>query len=350
MDEPQSRGKQGDGARRESLRAARKRWRDASPEKVRAARLRWNAANPEKVREIRQRWVETHREEINTAQRERELRKRDAVLGDRRAEQLREERKEAKRQYARAWYAANKPLHQEIQRRYRERQRAENPEEFRARLRAANQRWRDSHREQIRQHQRDKDRDAPATKRENAARYYAAHADEVKQRKREKYWADHEKSLADQRQYRAREKWRRANGLPPQRLHRVTGTERKTNLAAADAFFTRARTGDEITRLRGELGTPRYLIEQFERANARDRAAAHYAESLTRVGGRLDQQVRPTRAERNAMARADDEARMDAVAAAINDRLRTQPKAPARSMPVAGPQPPTASAQPGRSR
>jgi len=131
---------------------------------------------------------------------------------------------------------------------------------------------------------------------------------------------------------------------------RATGTERKTNLAAADAFFTRARTGDEITRLRGELGTPRYLIEQFERANARDRAAAHYAESLTRVGGRLDQQVRPTRAERNAMARADDEARMDAVAAAINDRLRTQPKAPARSMPVAGPQPPTASAQPGRSR
>ena len=44
-------------------------------------------------------------------------------MGDRRAEQLREERKEAKRQYARAWYAANKPLHQEIQRRYRERQR-----------------------------------------------------------------------------------------------------------------------------------------------------------------------------------------------------------------------------------
>jgi len=350
VDEPQSRGKQGDGARRESLRAARKRWRDANPEKVRAARLRWNAANPEKVREIRQRWVETHREEINTAQRERELRKRDAVLGDRRAEQLREERKEAKRQYARAWYAANKPLHQEIQRRYRERQRAENPEEFRARLRAANQRWRDSHREQIRQHQRDKDRDAPATKRENAARYYAAHADEVKQRKREKYWADHEKSLADQRRYRGRERWRRANGLPPQRLHRATGTERKANLAAADLFFTRVRTAEEITRLRNERHTPQHLIDELERANARDRAATHYVESVNRGDGLLEEQIRPTRAQRNAMAKADEEARMDAVAAAINDRLRTQPKVPARAMPVAEPEPPVPSARPGISR
>lgn len=349
MDEPQSRGNQDDDARRESLRAARKRWRDANPEKVRAARLRWNAANPEKVREIRQRWAESHREQISTAQRERELRKRDAVLRDRRAEQLREERKEAKRQYARAWYAANKPLHQEIQRRYRERQRAENPEEFRARLRAANQRWRDSHREQIRQHQRDKDRDAPATKRENAARYYAAHGDDVKQRKREKYWADHEKSLADQRQYRARERWRRANGLPPQRLHRATGTERKTNLAAADVFFTRVRTAEEIEGLRRERGTPQHLIDEFERASARHRAAAHYAESLTRGDGRLEQQLRPTRAERNAMARADEDARMDAVAAAINDRLRTQPKALAPTAPLGDPAPTMLSARRGLS-
>ncbi len=350
MDESPGREERDDDARRESMKAARKRWRIANPEKVRAARERWNAANPEKVREIRQRWAETHREEISSAQRERALRKRDAVLDERRAEQLREERKEAKRQYARAWYAANKPLHQEIQRRYRERQRAENPEDFRARLRAANQRWRDSHREQIRQHQRDKDRDAPTAKSVKAADYYAAHADEVKQRKRGRHWADHEKSLAEQRQYRARERWRRANGLPPQRLHRATGTDRKTNLAAADAFFTRARTTDEITRLRSERGTPRYLIEQFERANARDRAAAHYAESVNRGDGRLEQQLRPTRVQRNAMAKADEEARMDAVAAAINDRLRTEPKVPARAMPVAEPEPPVPSARPGISR
>lgn len=138
---------------------------------------------------------------------------------------LREERKEAKRQYARAWYAANKPLHQETQRRYRERQRAENPEEFRARLRAANQRWRDSHREQIRQHQRDKDRDAPATS-ARTPRATTPPADEVKQRKREKYWADHEKSLADQRQYRARE---------------VAACERATAAALAPRYGHRAQ-------------------------------------------------------------------------------------------------------------
>lgn len=350
MDEPQGPPERGADARRETLRAANRSWRAANPEKVRAARLRWKAANPEKVRAAKQRWIETHREEVNVAQRERELRKRNAVLSERYEEQHREERKEAKRQYSRAWYAANKPLHQEIQRRYRERQRAENPEEFRAKRRAANQHWRDAHRDELRQHRRDKDRDAPSVKRENAARYYAAHGDEVKRRKREKYCADHEKSLETQRQYRARERWRRVNGLPPQRLHRATGTERKTNLAAADVFFTRVRTAEEIEGLRRERGTPQHLIDEFERSSARHRAAAHYAESLTRGGGRLEQQLRPTRAERNAMARADEDARMDAVAAAINDRLRTQPKAPARTAPVTEPAPPVPSTRHGLSR
>ncbi|ODT26408.1 MAG: hypothetical protein ABS63_11650 [Microbacterium sp. SCN 70-27] len=101
--------------------------------------------------------------------------------------------------------------------------------------------------------------------------------------------------------------------------------------------------------LRNERGTPRYLIDQFERANARDRAAAHYAESLTRGEGRLEQQLRPTRAERNAMARADEDARMDAVAAAINDRLRTQPKALAPTAPLGDPAPTMLSARRGLS-
>lgn len=330
MDEAQSAPEGGGDARREHEQPARERRRGASPAKVRSTRLRRSAGDAEKASERRQRSAPTQRSESSNAQRERELGKRDGAMRERNAEQ----RKEAKRQYARAWYAANKPLHQEIQRRYRERQRAENPDEFRARLRAANQRWRDSHREQVRQHRRDKDRDARTAKSESAARYYAAHADEVKQRKREKYWADHEKSLADQRQYRARERWRRANGLPPQRLHRTTGTERRENLAAADSFFTRVRGADEIERLRSERGTPQYLIDEFARSSARDRAAAHYAESLARGEGRLEQDLRPTHAGRTASTAAE-EARMDAVAAAINDRLRTQPKAAEHRMPVA---------------
>lgn len=289
---------------------------------------RWRAEHPEQVRAAKQRWVDSHLEEKRAAQREYERRHKAERREAKQARERLEAREEAKRRYAREWYAANKPLHQEIQRQYRDRQRAENPEIYRGRLRAANQRWRDNHREQIRQHQRDKNRDAPEVKRQNAARYYSDHGDEIKRRKRDRYWANHEKSLEEQRQYRARETWRRDNGLPAQRAHRATGTERKSNLAAAVAFFARARSADEIERLREERGTPQHLIDEFLRASARHRAAAHYTETQGGGNARLEEQLRPTGAERAAMARADEDARMDAIAAAINDRLRTQPKTP----------------------
>ena len=245
---------------------------------------RWRAEHPEQVRAAKQRWISAHLEEKRAAQRDYDRRHQGERAERKRARERVEARKEAKRQYAREWYAANKPLHQEIQRRYRERQRAENPDEYRERLREANQRWRDTHREQIRQHRRDKDRDVPEVKRENAARYYAAHSEEIKQRKRDRYWADHEASLAAQRQYRAREAWRRSHGLPPQRVHRTSGAERRTNLTAADAFFARPRNAAEIPRLREERGTPQYLIDEFTRESERIRAVAYYANSVVGEG------------------------------------------------------------------
>ncbi|MGB4779881.1 hypothetical protein [Microbacterium sp.] len=321
---------------------------DARRESQRASRRRWQAENPEKVQAYKQRYRETHRQELSARERARQARAKET-----------EARKEAKRVYAREYYAAHRDTQREVQRAYRKSQKRDNPVEYRARRRAANQKWRDTHREQVRQHQRDKDRDDPIAKSRGAARYRAAHADEMKARRLEKYWADPEGARERARVYRAGERRRRKLGLPPRRLHRVTGAERKANLAAADAFFARTRTPGEIAALTYEPPTPQHLIDELVHANELFRAELAYRTGIRTGADRLGRgrrrqleqeliatgKVQPPKEWRaptpDEVARAAEEARMDAIAAAINDRLRTQPKHPAPQ-----PDPPRAATTP----
>ncbi|RLK52486.1 hypothetical protein [Microbacterium telephonicum] len=309
---------------------------EARREAQRAYRRRWQAENPEKVQAYKLRYRETHRQELSAREQGRAARAKEA-----------EARKEAKRVYAREYYAAHRDTQLEVQRAYRESQKRDNPGEYRARRRAANQKWRDTHREQVRQHQRDKDRDDPIAKSRGAARYRAAHADEMKARRLEKYWVDPDAARERARVYRASERRRRKIGLPPRRLHRITGAERIANLAAAEAFFARTRTPEEIAALIYGPPTPQHLIDELVHANELLRAEFAYRTGIRTSADRLgrgrrreleqeliatgrvqppEERCAPTPDE---VARAAEAARMDAIAAAINDRLRTQPKHPA---------------------
>jgi hypothetical protein len=114
--------------------------------------------------------------------------------------------------------------------------------------------------------------------------------------------------------------------------------ERHANTAAADAFFAREWSADEVAEATKSMATPPELIAAWERDCAKARATytlAEQQEELARLQKELARakpgpKLRPT-------AREIEDARMDAVAKTINDRLRVtgQPRRPAYPDPAA---------------
>jgi hypothetical protein len=300
------------------VRESRKRYRERHPEKLAARLKRWKDANPDKVKAYRERYRENHLEESRAKNRERE-RERQA--------RLREEkhRREARRAYMRDWYAKNREHYLTYQREYRAAQRAADPEKYRETMRERNKRWRDGHRAQENAKLRAKYRDDPEVKAKRAAKYDKTHTDEVRARRRASYAANCERERATQARYRAREKFRRDAGLPPRHVQRTPREVRLANTAAAEEFFTRPRTGEDIARLRTELHTPPELLAAWMRDCKQARAAHHLAEEKemhARVGAELRSAPKPPTPEQI------EEARLDAIGKQINEHLR--PKAPPR--------------------
>lgn len=300
------------------VRQSRKRYQERHPERVAARLKRWKEANPDKVKAYRERYRENHLEESRAKNRERE-RARQA--------RLREEknRREARRAYMRDWYAKNREHYLTYQREYRAAQKAADPEKYWETMRERNKRWRDGHREQENAKLRAKYRDDPDAKAKRAAKYDKTHTDEVRARRRAYYAANRERERATQARYRAREKFRRDAGLPPRHVQRTPREVRLANSAAAEEFFTRPRTGEDIARLRTELHTPPELLAAWMRDCKHARAAHHLAEEKAmraRLGDELHTDpTKPTPEE-------IEEARLDTIAKQINERLR--PKAPPR--------------------
>jgi hypothetical protein len=131
-------------------------------------------------------------------------------------------KRDARRQYARDYYARHRDEQREYQRQARAKQRAQDPDAYRERVRARNKRWRDKHREQANAHQREKYHADPEKRRRRRREAYARNPEEQRARRRAYYAANKEKSLAAQQRWRDREKRRVEAGLPVRRLHRVS--------------------------------------------------------------------------------------------------------------------------------
>ena len=309
-------------------RAAARRYRESHADEIREKLRQWKAANPDKVKEYAARFRDQHREQIRKENRDRE---RARAAKARKAEAARERRRVA----ARERYAADPEAHSEYQRERRRAQRAADPEGYREAKKQRNKRWRDGHRDEQNAKLRAKRRDNPEPKRAAAEKYYAEHGDKVRERRREYYWANHEKQLESQRRWRAAEKRRRDVGLPPRRLHRVLAAERAANHTEADEFFSRPRFRDEILAMRHGPRPTEAEIARLERDNERARAAHAFAMAddptypMTASDRRAVERARA--AQRHQDAINAEEARLVAIARAINDQLRVEPR---RSSPI----------------
>jgi hypothetical protein len=205
-------------------------------------------------------------------------------------------RKEARRQYARDYYAQHRAEYLEYQRQYRAEQRAKDPEAYRQGKRERNQRWRDKHK------------------------------DEVNARLRDKYRADPEKHRERRREFYAdRAKRLREAGLPARRIHRKNRGERFANRIAADRFFSREWTTEELAVAMKSIETPPEVWAAWKRDCLKARAAyslAEQKEELERLQKELARAKPGPKPKPRPTPEEIEEARMDAVARAINDRLR----------------------------
>ena len=317
---------------REALAASARAYRERNKDAIREKAKLYRERDKEKRREYVRGYNDTHRDRKNEVARESARR----VADRKRAEAARVEaeakRAEKRRAYAREWYAANREQYLAYQREQRTKQKDADPDAYRAVRRAANKRWRDSHKDEQNARQRDRYRVEPRPDLDARARYYAAHAEALTARKRERYWANHEEELAKQRAWREREKRRRAAGLPTRALHRVPAAERDANQAGADEFFARTYTPAEVAAL---MVTPARLIARWERDSERARVASYYVlgpeiSSVAMKSAARRARAERARAERDAAAKAvrdAENARLDAIARAINDGLR-HPRAP----------------------
>ncbi|MEV8367975.1 hypothetical protein [Microbacterium sp. NPDC064584] len=331
-----------DEERRERERERRRRYRETHADEARERNRRWKSEHPEKIKEYRDRFRANHLERIRKENRERERA---------RAEKSRRVAAAAERRRVkgRERYAADPHAHNAYQLERRTAQRAADPARYRRAKNERNKRWISAHREEFNAKLRLAYRDNPEPKRAANQRYYAEHGDEVRERRRAYYWANREKQLEKQRLWRAREKRRRELGLPPRRLHRVTARERAANASAADEFFTRPRTPDEVKAIRREPKTSARELARWNRSSARARLAAGIdadSDAIRPVmASRRRESEREAAARRKREAAAAEAARMDAIAREINDRLRheTRRSPTTRRRPVRRATPPSTS-------
>lgn len=225
------------------------------------------------------------------------------------------ERRASKAEYARERYHGDIETSRARARELAAQRRAADPEGQREAHRRRNQAWRESHKVAIAEKRRANHLTEPESKQVAARRYYEKHAEQRKEYSRRHYAEHHDELLAKQRDRRRRLRQRTDLGLPARRLHRSTPEERREHTRAADAFFTQQWTPDLVERLRAELRTPPELIAAWQRECARTRAdqyAVLHPETRVHIVDR---------------ARAE-EARMDAIAREINNRLRLTARAP----------------------
>jgi len=235
------------------------------------------------------------------------------------------QRRDARRQYQREYYALHRKEQLEYQRRYRVAQRAKDPDAYRESKRARAKRWRDKHRDQVNARLREKYRADPEKHRQRRREAYAHNPEEQRARRRAYYAANREKQLAAQQRWRDREKRRVDAGLPVRRLHRVDRDERFANRAAADEFFGREWTDAELKVALRSIATPHDLWASWKRDCLKVRAAHHLAmqkEELARLEKELARARPGPKPKHRPTPEELEEARLDAIGRAINERLR----------------------------
>lgn len=291
---------------RKKRREQNRRYRENNPEKAREQARRWRDANREHRAIYQVTWRDQNRDHVREMNREYMRRKTAEAKAD-------VERKARKAEYVRRRYHADVEASRAKAREYREAARARDPEAYRASRKRANDAWRAKHKDEINARLRERNRIDPDTKRARSRRHYEKHAEERRAYRRRYYEEHRERELAKQHQWRQREKRRIEAGLPVRRLHRLTPNERREDLRAADEFFARPVTPELRARLEAELRTPPELIAAWEREIARTRAtqwALRHPEASPRIVNRYQA----------------EEERMDTIARAINDRLRSTPR------------------------
>lgn len=250
------------------------------------------------------------------------------------------QKREARRQYSRDYYAKNREKHLEDQRRYRAAQREADPDRYRAQKRERNQRWREKHKGEVNAKLREKYRANKEVHQEKRAKFYAENAETEKARRRAYYAANKERANASHRNWYQREKRRVKAGLPAVRVHRTPRDEHRSNLAAADAFFARVRTADELTAIRKEEETPADVWAAWMRECLKARAAHNLSvqhEELARLQKELG--ARRIRPKVPTLLELED-ARLDAIAREVNERLRRrEPSRRAHHLDPAAPHP-----------
>lgn len=234
-------------------------------------------------------------------------------------------KKDARREYARDYYAKNRERYLEDQRRYRAERKAADPERYRQQAQARNKRWRDSHKDQENAKLRAKYAANRYPTLEQRAASYEKNAEVHRERRRAYYKANKDRINAEHRLRRSQDRARFEAGLPSRRLHSLSREERWANDVAANVFFARSRTVADLLALKREEETPDAVLTAFRRDCSRARAA-HFlhtqVEELTYLRNVLDKES--PRARRLIEREAED-ARMDQIARGINERLRIKP-------------------------
>jgi len=227
---------------------------DGRSERQAAQRRAWNEAHPTYYADYRER----NREHIRKTNRERERQRAQR-------ERVEKERRQKSIERAKAWARE----HPEERQQTRERYKQKHPETYRQAQRAYYYRNRDAIAARRRAREVADPQEANEARRRAVVRARAAG--------RVSEWSP---SPSQSESYRQRENEvrrlsrRRARaGLPDRRLHRVLVAERRHNAAAADAFFTRKRSREEIARIREQdAATPPELVHVMQRQSEDRRA------------------------------------------------------------------------------
>lgn len=244
------------------------------------------------------------------------------------------QKKDTRNAYARDYYARNRERLLDDQRRMREARKQADPEAYNAQARERTKRWRNRYKTEENEKQRAKYAADPQVVRQRRKAYYAANADRLRAERREHYAAHKEQINAAARARREKARGRYDAGLPSARVMRVPIDVAHRHAVAADAFFARPRTPEQIATLDKEATTPLELLHAFSRDCARARATyvLHtQVEDLAYLHKVLS--MKPYAVDRPT-AKELEERRMDAIGRQINERLRLPGSAPRRATPT----------------
>lgn len=266
----------------------------------------WRERNGQHLAEYRTKYGDENRERIRQSNREYMRRQ----TAKERAELHRRKRKAER---ARERYHADIEASRAKAREYLRRKRVADPIAYKEGTKRRNAAWRERHKEEINSRLREKNLRDPGKKRAYAQRDYERHGDKRRATRRRYYRENRDRELAKQKQWRERERRRIEVGLPVRRLHKVTSADREKNAADAAAFFARPLTPQLREQLKAELATPQHLIDALRREWARMRATDYARRN-------------PETSSDTVRRRETEEARLDAIARRINDRLRNEPR------------------------